>query len=358
MNIVKRIILVCYYRIIDPLYRCTIKAYQTKIRVKSKYLISKGIRNIAIIGIPNHGNLGDHAIYVAERELLSSYFPDCHVFAVNMTDFQHEIRALGRLLKKNDILVLTGGGNLGNEYMDDEIIRRETILSFPRNQIILFPQTMYFTKNEMGEKEKEITAAIYNKHQHLTLTARDQKSFSDMNEIFTGKVTLLPDVVLTMDQTGHNNTRSGALLLLRNDVEKKRSDEQEKTLLGVLKAHFDEVILTDTEIAVPKELSILDEELKKKVVQIKSAELVITDRLHGMVFAAITETPCLVLDNYNHKVKETYHWIEHLNYIKYLSDFKQLEQSVSILQQMKTCRYESGPIMEVYAKFMQEIING
>lgn len=358
MNIVKRVFSVCYYRVIYPIYSFTIKAGNTQKRVKRKYLLKKGIRNIAIIGTPNHGNLGDYAIYVAEREILRKHFPDCNIFAVNMTDFQHEVNALKKLLNKNDILVLTGGGNLGNQYMDDEMIRRKTIQLFPNNQIVLFPQTMYFTMDSSGEQEKEQTVSIYNGHKHLWITARDEKSFTDMKNLFEGKVSLLPDVVLTMEVSGHNNVREGALLLLRNDVEKKLDHEQEITLRRVLSAYFDKVRQADTEIDVPHDISDMEIELKKILDQIKSAKLVVTDRLHGMVFAAITQTPCLVLDNYNHKVKETYKWISHLNYVKYLNDWECLEQAIGILKQTSHCEYKSEVILNLYEKFIQEIING
>ncbi len=57
-----------------------------------------------------------------------------------MVDFFHEIRALKGLLTGKDLLILTGGGNLGNQYPDDERIRRKTIETFPENKIVLFPR--------------------------------------------------------------------------------------------------------------------------------------------------------------------------------------------------------------------------
>ncbi len=39
------------------------------------------------------------------------------------------------------------------------------------------------------------------------------------------------------------------------------------------------------------------EELNSKFAEFLSSGLVITDRLHGMIFAAITGTPCIALDN-------------------------------------------------------------
>ena len=48
----------------------------------------------------------------------------------------------------------------------------------------------------------------------------------------------------------------------------------------------------------------------------------ITDRLHGMIFAAITGTPCVVLQNNNHKIKATYEsWLRPLKHIRLQENF-------------------------------------
>lgn len=93
-----------------------------------------------------------------------------------MVDFFHEIRALKGLLTGKDLLILTGGGNLGNQYPDDERIRRKTIETFPKNKIVLFPQTLFLHRMRMGKRGK-ITAKIYNRHKHLFLMARDSLSY-------------------------------------------------------------------------------------------------------------------------------------------------------------------------------------
>lgn len=55
----------------------------------------------------------------------------------------------------------------------------------------------------------------------------------------------------------------------------------------------------------------------------KSAKLVITDRLHGMIFCYLTNTPCLVFQNNNHKVRETYEWIKGNKNITLVEEFSQ-----------------------------------
>ena len=50
--------------------------------------------------------------------------------------------------------------------------------------------------------------------------------------------------------------------------------------------------------------------------QFSSSKLVVTDRLHGMIFSAITNTPCICFDNKNGKVSAQYEWIRNNSYVK------------------------------------------
>lgn len=356
LNIVKRAASVAWNRMFFPLYTVTIKAAKDRKYIKNKYQIKKKVRNVVIFGTPNHGNLGDYAIYFAEKQLFAKYLPDSNIFGVNMTDFQHEVRALSGLLQKEDLLVLTGGGNLGNQYMDDEKIRRETIIRFPDNRIVLFPQTMYFTEDAEGREEEKKTAKIYGGHKDLWLTARDEQSCRKMEQLFHQKIRLLPDVVLTWKGRSWPD-KKGALLVLRSDVEGVLDPEQRKILKEMLQPSYAFVEETDTVIEVGNDLACLDTELQKKLEQIGKAALVVTDRLHGMIFAALMQTPCLVLSNYNHKVEETYKWLQDLDYVKYVADWNGLPKALEEIQ-LKDCRYRADKAEEEYEKFMRDMING
>lgn len=354
MNIVRKAFSWGYYRIIVPAYELLIGRNKKKKQIRQKYNISSKRKNIVIFGTPNHGNLGDYAIYVAERKLFTRFCPESNVFGINMTDFQHEILSLKKLLNKEDLLVLTGGGNLGNQYMDDEKIRRTVIEQFPNNRIVMFPQTMYFTKDAEGEAELQKTVAIYNGHKDLWLVARDELSYRTMQEIFTGKVRLLPDVVLTWGRLAPTE-KKGALLVLRNDVEGILDKKDKEKILEVLTTEYGGVEETDTEIVIGNRLDELEEKLLQKLEQINRAELVVTDRLHGMIMAAIAQTPCIVLSNYNHKVRETYKWIEHLDYISYISELSEFAHVVHLSKQKKNSQFEGGEIEEKYCMFFNEI---
>lgn len=54
----------------------------------------------------------------------------------------------------------------------------------------------------------------------------------------------------------------------------------------------------------------------------RRAQVVVTDRLHGMVFSAVTGTPCVVFGSKSHKVRATYEcWMSGQNYVRFQDDF-------------------------------------
>ena len=69
-----------------------------------------------------------------------------------------------------------------------------------------------------------------------------------------------------------------------------------------------------------------EKEIQKKLEEFASARMVITDRLHGMIFAAITQTPCIVLDSLSHKLRGCYEWLSELDYIRFVDNIDELQQ--------------------------------
>ena len=96
--------------------------------------------------------------------------------------------------------------------------------------------------------------------------------------------------------------------------------------------------------------------VRAKMCQFAEAELVITDRLHGMIFSAITETPCIVLGNHNHKIEGSYQWIKHLPYIRFIKEVNNIENHIAELRTLKDCKFENGEILKKFNR-MKEIVN-
>jgi len=130
--------------------------------------------------------------------------------------------------------------------------------------------------------------------------------------------------------------------------------------------NFDKVIITDTVAEhIDSKNQVLEyminvnqreTELNKKWDQFKKVQVVITDRLHGMVFCAITSTPCIVIANYNHKVKDTYAWLKDLNYIKFVNNIDEIPTLMQELKNIEIKPYDNSFAMKNYEKII-EVMN-
>ena len=138
-------------------------------------------------------------------------------------------------------------------------------------------------------------------------------------------VSLVPDLVLMLNETEPITPRHGALLCLRQDVEGKLSKTNIQLVQElVASAYNDDVVMADNVLPYNVSPKRRYAELTAQFSRFRSAQIVITDRLHGMIFAAITGTNCIVLDSKSPKMDGTYQWLKHLSYIKQVKDITQI----------------------------------
>jgi len=311
-------------------------------------------QNVFIIGTPNHGNMGDQAIWYATQKLLKNYFPSANVVDVDMSDFETDIEGIAHLIQKQDILILQGGGNFGNYYMDDEMIRRSVISQFRNNRIIMFPQTVYFSEDAEGKEELERSVCIYNKNKNLVLIARDEESFKILKENFINEIYMLPDVVLSLNAVDVKKKRKGALICLRSDKESVMNQQDVENVESFLKERFSEIKYTDTQMDdYCKENR--EQLLKQKIEEFQSAELVITDRLHGMIFSVITGTPCIAFDNFNAKVKNVYLYLKDNCNVKLVCDFKKFTEAYEQLCGKISNSYDEKYIIQQFTEILDKV---
>lgn len=287
-----------------------------------------GKKVVFILATPIHQNIGDLAIAYAEKNFVGSYAPNTVAVSVPLPIVaQNNSWILGQV-RDGDVLTGHGGGNMGDAYLEEEIQRRKFIQRFSKNRIVIFPQTIHFSDTSVGKKELEQTIAIYSQHPDLTLIAREEVSFNIMKQMFSANnVIMTPDIVLSLNLSGNENLiRKGALLCLRNDKEAMLSEVDKLSIQTSIGRYFQDIQYTDT-ISKSKFFFIQSKDgiVRSKLNEFRASRLIITDRLHGMVFAAITGTPCIAMANFNHKVKGTYGWISKLGYIKFCSDISELD---------------------------------
>ena len=91
----------------------------------------------------------------------------------------------------------------------------------------------------------------------------------------------------------------------------------------------------------------------------RKAEIVVTDRLHGMIFSAITGTPCVAFRNRNHKIKSTYDsWLRANEYIRFQDDFDigHTLQLVEALGQLGTTEIQPPNLTEYYGPLRKAVV--
>lgn len=302
-----------------------------------------------LVGTPVHGNLGDQAIALAEYQFLHKCDENKDILEIP-SHYVSKINAFRCWIGKRDILV-HGGGFIGTLWIKEEKMLRNLVKLYPDNRIIVLPQTITYSNDAYGEKELYISQSIYNTHKTMIICTREQKSYEFALKYFDEtKVIKIPDMVLQMRLNKNDSKhREGALLCLRADHEKKLTDKEQKEIFDICNNRFGgRVTYTDTNDAVYVPQNKRSEAVNRKLSEFKGAELVVTDRLHGMVFAALTGTPCVALGNINGKVKGIYEWIDRLGYIKYIDSVKALEKTIELVTKTTDRKYEYSYLDKEY----------
>lgn len=283
-----------------------------------KSLINQRKIIYALTPPPYLKNIGDHAQVVAIRVWLQKHFPELPVIELDKNESQKFIPALKQLVQPNDLFFLHSGGNLGDRGIWSESIRRLLISSFPQNQIVSLPQTIYFSDTPTGRTEQENTRQIYATHQNLTVIGRDPQSGELAKELFPKAQTFcMPDFVLSLPprQSDRKNNPPKVLLCLRLDDESALNAEQRKEIAK--KLPYD-CTYFDTTIASPIKVNERKEVVERTLDLFQAADVVVTDRYHGLIFTILCRKPCVVLPTVDHKLTSAMHWFKEIPFIKFV----------------------------------------
>ena len=331
---------------------------QRKIKKKYTALIKSKFghnpRCVFLVLTPEHDNMGDHAIAYAETRILNS----ANIDYIEISGQELELLQSYRLLNimNGSPILINGGGNLGSIWFNIEQLIRDVIIRNPKSSIAILPNTIYYENNDFGKSEFLKSQDIYDHHNNLLLYAREQVSYNIMKSAYKN-VKLIPDVVLSLDMSDNKIDRDGCLLCLRHDREKTLTDMDEDIIIRQVERMFgNNYTRTDTCIGVYISKDNRGVELSKKIQQFKSAELVITDRLHGMIFAAITGTPCILIDSKSPKIKGCYEWLKTLEYIHFVNDISQINDIYKSIPK-REYNYNNEHLKPYFDILIQDISN-
>lgn len=280
-------------------------------------------KRIFIFLAANYGNLGDIAITCAQHKWLQTYFSSYEIVEVPANcSFSYLKGVLGQVTKE-DIITFVGGGNMGDMYPLYENIRQLIVSKFPCNKIIQFPLTADFSYSHEGCLMKQSAQKIYSNHKDITILSREKKTEKFLSDLLNKKINTVPDIVMTLDCLDFAlSQRHGVSICLRQDKEKSLSDEVALSINEVLKRNFGDIdsidtLIDDDTVTLSNKERFLDSFLRK----LATKQLMVTDRLHGMIFAYVTGTPAIVFSNSNQKVKYCYEWIKDCGYIFYMEKY-------------------------------------
>lgn len=162
------------------------------------------------LDLPYHGNIGDTLIWEGTRDFLKTLPYKCLYYS-NKDSFRF------RVLPKDVVILLHGGGNFGDLYRLHSEFRKKIIGLYPENQIIILPQTVYYENMDLLDED----VAFYDKHSNVTICARDQYSYEFLSQHFRNTILLVPDMAFFLDLSKYKIPveESRVLYLKRTDKE-------------------------------------------------------------------------------------------------------------------------------------------
>lgn len=301
---------------------------------------------------PTHGNMGDHAIAISGASQLFNRGIPFRELTINDIFLLQRCRML-RVMNGHPIII-NGGGNIGTLWVGEDRRIREIIQACPRSKIICFPSTAYYEPSPDGEKRKKRAKKCFRKHPSLQLFARDEYSFHIFQEMGLD-VTLVPDLALLLDKQMPAQKRKGCVICLRSDLERTLDQTQVDAVKKAAQTLFSDSV-SESDMNIRQQVMPEDRErvLDEKFMEFRKASLVITDRLHGMIFAAVTATPCIVLDSKSPKVRGCYSWLKQLGYIKLANDPTDI-QGLFLQLQLESAHYDSKRFATLFRPLLKAL---
>jgi exopolysaccharide biosynthesis predicted pyruvyltransferase EpsI/glycosyltransferase involved in cell wall biosynthesis len=263
-------------------------------------------KKIFLVGTPEHSNIGDAAIAVGEYEFIKKYFPQYKIVEIQLLQLEWKYQIMRSIINNDDLIFLQGGGNLGNLYLHEEELRRKIIADYPNNKIVIMPQSIYFTNDKDGERERKISAEAYSRHKDLTLFVRGLESLEFAKEFFYNTRCMDALDLALMLKGDFEYERKGILLCIKDLTDESGLSENLHEEIKRTVEKFDSSFETSKNYYVNYDIyqgirrMVVDEELKK----FSRHKLVVTDRLHGLIFSVVTKTPCVLIGGYYQKQAE------------------------------------------------------
>lgn len=300
-------------------------------------------RDVALLDIPTHENVGDNMIWKGEQEYLRQLG---RKIAYEADIFRMSDDLLRRRLPQGPIL-LHGGGNFGDIWPLFQDFRESVAERFTDRKIIQLPQTVFFKDDDRAEQANRVLSA----HPDFTLMVRDHNSYQRALRCLPDvRVVFCPDMALGWSPAAKPYKGSRELVVLARQ-DREASIDLKRSLEGQLSPGdlvrdwrlrgISRVLWLATRI--PGRLARLNARLRASISLyhlvvfanhfnrsqnlrtgvrfLSRGHVVVTDRLHAHVLASLLSIPNVVVDNNYGKVSSIYYDYTHVfDVAKFVSD--------------------------------------
>ena len=311
--------------------------------------------NFYIIDTPEHTNVGDYMITYAEEQFCRQFFPEYNVIEYSGKEYAEKRHEMKKNIKPYDIITVTGGGFLGSLWTFSANILYRVVEDYPKNRVVVFPQSIYFEENQAGIDAKKNALQILSGHDGLTICVRENISFEYSTKMFGRKLSqcLIPDMVLLFPIQIEKRERKGVMLCLRNDKESSLNLEQKDKIKKFFKEKY---AVTEGTMHWPHRIANNEKEqvIQAKLQEISSKELVITDTLHCMISCAISQTPCVAMNNLSRKVEGCFCYFQGMNAMRYVDSIDEL-LTIDYDQLMKCADLDEVP--ETFDYYRKQLVS-
>lgn len=303
-----------------------VAALQGEAEAALRPLVRPGER-CALLDYPNHGNVGDGAIWLGTRALLERL----GARVVYASDFLTLRAEALRAAVGDGPIFLQGGGNFGDLWPRFQHFRESVIESFPESRIVLLPQSIHFQGQAGLERARRVLGA----HPRLTLLVRERRSLELARAELGLPAILCPDLAFCLPPLPRSSRPIHDLVVLaRRDQETAHG----RAALHVHGGHTvdwgEDPLLVGGLRAIARRglrprllgglwrgvLPVYDAfaraRLRAGVRLLSQGRVVITDRLHGHVLCVLLGIPHVALDNTYGKLGRTLDtWTGHLSLV-------------------------------------------
>jgi len=267
-------------------------------------------RPVVYLDYPVHNNVGDLLIHQGADAFLADYGYSV-VGRFSMHDFTRRgredeasvvlkpsIRDLDVLVDRGCAIVLHGGGNFGDIWPQFQMFRELIIARYPEAPVVVLPQTIHFD----SAAQRQRSARLLSAHRQLYIFVRDRESLSFLREANAGGE-LMPDMAHQLwerPELAVSGPEAGTLVVRRRDRESCNMSAAEQF-------DWDELNGSASRLALRglRKWQTIDNPLRhlvpnyalwriyrdslvaRAVARFKPYAVIDTDRLHGMILAAL-----------------------------------------------------------------------